>query len=174
MVGPYCVVSPLLLAIIIVPHRQLSSYHLIHERGVIRRVWCALYCNAQYRQAVRLAVAPSNPGSATAYSGNYVGQGQANVPPASQQSHPISQAHSKLYQIHRHQLSRTVQASLQEQYQISHMIRHHAGAMSDIGICTRASRLCASRFACQRWRCMRVARIARIMNWTTCNMSLYE
>ncbi|KAG2355909.1 hypothetical protein BDR07DRAFT_490918 [Suillus spraguei] len=66
MVGPYCVVSPLLLTTIIVPHRQLSSYHLIHERGMIRGVWCALY-----RQAVRPALAPSNPGSATVYSGNY-------------------------------------------------------------------------------------------------------
>jgi len=45
-----------------------------------------------------------------------------------------------------------------------------ANEMSDIGICTRALELCGCWFVCQRWRCMRVARVARIMNWKSYNM----
>jgi len=51
----------------------------------------------------------------------------------------------------------------------SHKISHQAVKlrydMSDIGIPTKAPEPCAYWFTSQRWRCMRVARIARIMNW---------
>ncbi|KAG2038799.1 hypothetical protein BDR03DRAFT_282399 [Suillus americanus] len=95
---------------------------------------------------------------------------KGRAPPAPRQTRLISEAHSELYQIYPHQSSHTVQASIHERHRISHwIVRHYAveftDDMSDIGIYIRAPEPCGCWLICQRWRCMRVARIARIMNW---------